>query len=616
MSRKLIYHPLPRPGDGMLGFLLRLAEGNSLWGISALFGNASPTLEVLADFLGVSPDHEALAAISRQRLVAMSATVAVWNHRTSRFCPACLAEVDHWPQAWELSLCVACPDHRLALVDVCHGCGQPVTWSRPALLRCVCGRRLAEAPWIKAGDREVEFSRLLVAKLNGQDEGPAHLQLLDVDLLHRLAVVVGAYGRENRGTKPLKIDGFATLPVATDLVRSASLSLLDWPSGFFTFLDRLHPAGKGTTATQVKDRFGFFYSYLFKNFRNPAYGEVIHAFETYMEKNWEIPLTNRNRFLSADLRAKHTWIPAATAAATLGTSRRKIGLLVDTGKINGRVVPSPGQRKILCVDRRDLPLMNGLLQDQVDQKTACTMLGLGKARIRQLADHQVLGPAIAPNSKGTSQWTLSRTFLERLLHLTADCPTVRESDHPDAVSIGFSCRFLLRREYLLPRLMVAVIKGEILPVALARDRVGLSAWMFERKALTAWIADQIGGMREGMLTIPKAGQMLGLKQEVVYHFVRMYRLRSLIEHESGCQLVRVEEVKSFQETYILGAKLAASLRVSPRSLASQLRQAGIVPVSGPEVDGGRQYLYRKEEALDVAMRNLRGDTAAEVSACR
>ncbi len=608
MSRKLIFHPLPRLGEGKSGFHLRLAGGNGMRGISALFGSPSPALEVLANFLGVYAKHNALAAISKQH-IGVTATASTWNHRTSRFCPACVEEKDYWPQEWELSLFVACQHHRLTLVDMCPGCSQPVTWNRTSLFRCVCGHRLSDAPQIEASDLEVEFCRLLAAKLNGEGDGPAHLQLLRLDMLHRLAVVVGAYGRKKRGTKRLKIERFATLSVATELARPASMALLDWPNGFLNLLDQLHPGGK--KATKLKDRFGYFYSYFFKNFRDPEYGPIRHAFETYLEKNWDNPLNNRNSFLSPNLRAKHTWVPAVTAAAALKTSRQKIARLIELNCIKGHFIQGSGNRKTLCVDQRYLPQVRGLLKDQADLKTACTMLGIDENRVKQLVKHEIIGPEITSKSQDRSRWAFSRSYMAYMLHPTSKYPFIHESSRSDAVSLGFACRYMLRREYLFPCLVMAVFKSEITPIAVAYERKGLAALIFRRRTLKIWIDGQVESRRGGVLTIPQAAEKLGLKQEVAYAFVNSGYIGSDMDQDTKRRIVTQEAINVFQETYILGRELADKYKVSPKSLASLLRLAGIIPVSGPRVDGSRQYLYRKEEVLENTLWKFWGNPVFE-----
>lgn len=50
----------------------------------------------------------------------------------------------------------------------------------------------------------------------------------------------------------------------------------------------------------------------------------------------------------------------------------------------------------------------------------------------------------------------------------------------------------------------------------------------------------------------------------------------------------------FRETYVSGAELAQARGTLPKALVAVVADAGIAPVTGPSVDGGRQYLYRRD----------------------
>lgn len=60
-------------------------------------------------------------------------------------CPECLAEGLPCMAVWNLTAAFACLRHRLLLVDRCGRCGRHITWDRPAVDVCVCGRYLSRA---------------------------------------------------------------------------------------------------------------------------------------------------------------------------------------------------------------------------------------------------------------------------------------------------------------------------------------------------------------------------------------------------------------------------------------------------------------------------------------
>lgn len=100
--------------------------------------------------------------------------------------------------------------------------------------------------------------------------------------------------------------------------------------------------------------------------------------------------------------------------------------------------------------------------------------------------------------------------------------------------------------------------------------------------------------KDTLVSIPGLANVLGVKQEVAYHFVRAGLIPSIARGRFGKGIDPAEIVR-FQETYILVSDLARELDSSPKSLVEEIKRAKIPLVSGPSVDGGRQYLVRKME---------------------
>lgn len=72
---------------------------------------------------------------------------------------------------------------------------------------------------------------------------------------------------------------------------------------------------------------------------------------------------------------------------------------------------------------------------------------------------------------------------------------------------------------------------------------------------------------------------------------------------SGVQwLVQHDAVEQFDADYVFASRLATSLGAAATTFASRLRSAGLLPVSGPGIDGGLTYLFRRShvDALDLA----------------
>jgi hypothetical protein len=60
-------------------------------------------------------------------------------------------------------------------------------------------------------------------------------------------------------------------------------------------------------------------------------------------------------------------------------------------------------------------------------------------------------------------------------------------------------------------------------------------------------------------------------------------------------LIGKDDLEEFNSTYVFPAKVARQLGTVSSHLTRLLAAQGIHPISGPGVDGGRQYVFRKSD---------------------
>lgn len=92
-----------------------------------------------------------------------------------------------------------------------------------------------------------------------------------------------------------------------------------------------------------------------------------------------------------------------------------------------------------------------------------------------------------------------------------------------------------------------------------------------------------------------AAQRLGTNTESVRSVIRLGWLkgtkgtpRSAVEWS-----IEGESLRSFEERYVFASAVAKQHGGSVQTIASRLRSAGLIPVSGPDVDGGVTYLFER-----------------------
>jgi hypothetical protein len=584
--------------EGLNGFLLKLSIGNQVNTVRKLMDGKKPSLETLTLRLGLQQQIPELKLMFSQQDCAGNRPV--WNQRTSRYCPSCLREHAYWRQEWELSLVTLCHRHGCQLVEVCGACNCLLTWNRMDLMSCNCGYAFRLATEVQVDGNESKLIESIVNKLHGKDSEITNLRLLDLKQLHNLIITLGVYANPEQ-RQVLRTQKISSLKEAHSLVSRAADVLLNWPKGFYQMLDRIQLSYGAEETAQLGKRFGRFYSYLYGQHKGREFGFLLHAFENYLEKNWRHALAGRNKRLSGRLRNKHIWVPASTIAKELNAGLKQIISLIEGGEIESSQVTTTKGRTVLCVNRQQMDLIRGLLKDRVDLKMAAEILGIQENRVLQLLKHHLLGKVISPQENGNGRWKISRSALDQILILGSDLTYWDSSDFPERCNLGHVLRFWLHKRYLFPRLIIAVIKEEISPAAIDKSCTGLKAWVFDSKVLKQWISNQIHGMRDGAMTIPEASKVLKIKQEVAYHLVNAGLLKVILEQDSLIRLVELSGLDEFVKTYVLGIELSRQLKTSPKHLAELLSSKYVFPVTGLEVDGCRQNIYRRNNQLNEAL---------------
>ena len=123
---------------------------------------------------------------------------------------------------------------------------------------------------------------------------------------------------------------------------------------------------------------------------------------------------------------------------------------------------------------------------------------------------------------------------------------------------------------------------------------GISAFLVPQEDADRVIAETSRLPVEGM-TAQAAAKTLSVKEEVIYHMMRKGLLRHRTHGVNGraISLVTSENLQIFYSTYVALADVARRWQMSPRAALKRLRVSGFQPVTGPSVDGSRQYFCRR-----------------------
>lgn len=297
---------------------------------------------------------------------------------------------------------------------------------------------------------------------------------------------------------------------------------------------------------------------------------------------------------SPDLPAPADITTLAGTAAALGVSQPSLRRAAAALRLE---LPSRhlGPGAPIPVETRRVEQAKALLDDLVGDREAAHLLGCGRKLLEGLAAAGALDAADARHLgfPGRRRWR--KTGLQAWLDCVAVAGERSVADGSGRIRLDEAIVLLRRRAYTLGDICAFLITGCLdRPhpcdgIGLRGMTVSLASLMALRKARQDAPADY---------TIREAARRLNLKEEVVYHLCR----RGLLASTAAERGRRVSEaaLASFAADFFVPAKMEQPGDGKSRGwLALRLIQEGAVAVSGPSIDSGRQWIFRKADVVCI-----------------
>lgn len=606
----LLIRPFPCHGEGMQGYLLRLAEANYLsvrdlkqlgiqFDLTSLRRNSLLPSEAL--------DPDLFAYVDRMSYLA-DRTGRSMNRQVARCCPKCLEEQPIWQAPWEFLFHDACPRHGIWLVDQCSSCGAVLRWGREHLLRCACGSDLRTETCRNSPESVQRLSATLATAILGTAESTdRHLPVLHgmgVEEVQRLVRFLGSYFDPGAGSRPLKRHRAGQMSSSWPVSSLAAEILLNWPEAFYASLSRMQdPSGEEKTGLR-----GFLHHanfYFYHGLQGIAFDWVRDAFEVWLAENWKGGLNKRNRRLTEEILAKVQWIPGGIAAETLGVSIARLRHLIREGRIDGQESVSLKGRRFLAVRRDQLEQLNVELASEMTMQSAMEALGLGKMRLQRILK------LLFPSARRVFErvylpWCVPRAEVEALAAIGGHLPVVGIPDESQ-VSLAHVLRYWNLSVDEIVALVEAVKAGTIAPYALLDSARGISRWIFDVSQLRAWRLKQSAG-RRNWVTIREMARILDVKQQVAYWLTHHGYIP--VEKFGGCtglgSRIRMDDLDNFRRKYVFGRDIAAILGRSSKKVMRMLAAQGIYPLRGISGEPCRQLVYDRADEIQRFLAQVTG----------
>lgn len=546
---QLLVRPTPRPDEHGLGYQLRLAHVNGL---------ANPSW--LAHSIASADLPKGLAR--------------------ARWCPFCIGEAEaYWRQSWQAGPGI-CIRHQCWLVDVCPHCTRATTWRRVRLRSCSCKHDLSETT-------AAVISPEIAAFLPNQPVGDGRdiwWRQLNLERRWRLARFLGALATYGLHNKPLKKASQATIVMEKAMVTAGAAILQGGEAGFHVLLDRIRVAPtKKVTVQLLREAYP---GLIFKvRSRLPKFEceNLLSQIRSYVQKKSasRVALTWRDAEVAATKSARDC------AREFKIRPDRVLTLIADHG-ISPKVRQTKTGRTMLALGAAELAQVQQSVSTSLCQRRASKLFGISPQRQCELVKVGLIRK-VGTCIDGPSMAQLVDDIVQR----AQEGPPEHSND---MLAFAEALRTLVPVP-LTVQFIQALLDKQIKIFYVTQSVNSFRDLVISRTQTKTVLA---GEQHKGasLLSIPEATTHLGLKQEVVYHLIRKKLIKSVPRRigRRAARYVSRQEIERFQQKTEPLVTAAGRAGIPFQGALKWASVQGLRLVSGPSVDGGRQYFVSKVES--------------------
>lgn len=634
----LLRTPRPFPDESIKGYLLRVTEVNGYGDPIYILNLAGMKAYLTAYATNMNwPKLSTVLKVDLRTLKKMaycyfkgkhieSPKVGVFQGNALRsyqirradpkICPECLKEASYIPQLWDLAAVKVCPIHNCYLVELCPYCDKKIIWDRSGVCICRCG-----GDWRNLKVKQVDAAQALLSYLIyrscGKHKGipfPCHLieatnPLLILNLAELLTTVFFISGQMQGltdATGKNQINNLSSINLNNALLKAVAV-FHNWPSTYFKFLEEIKgKKPRFNSATGLHKDFGQFYIALYRRWDVSLPQFLKDAFEVYLAKHWDggrssIPL----------IQAKHSigdrkYITLSETMRFCDVSRFTIEHYLKTGFLKAKFYEAKSARVIL-IDTESVKALKDFLDSGslMDAQAVGKYLGIGDKVVLGLASENYLQLIRGPSIDGHTRWIFEKPNVDTLVSRLNELAVKFEKKEGLTLIKLRSAIFTLTPVGMkeVPFLKL-ILQGVIKPYMRSETK-RISDFLFSKPELLKYLNNQIKIVRKNAMSVEDVRKIVGLRHDNLQLLIKkgLFQVRKG-KGQNYSVLVAQREIDSFNAKYIFIAKLAKELKTSPKYLARQLMASGIIPASGPKIDGGLKYVFNRSDLNNINLTTL------------
>lgn len=595
MSTRLVIRIAPNASEPLTANLLRLAEANGFRNIRPLlslgrlpgsFATEPCDFSQLAELCGCDPGQYSSTALWSG--CPNSQTFQINGHEvgrnfvsvsTQRICCECLSAGASYQALWDTFGVVCCPIHNCFLADTCSSCGEVSTWLRRGISRCRCGQSFA-TPTALPSPRLLAIAEALTSLKDGRVPSHAIIPFASLHVAVSLLRFFSSWqdgqnrGRSFRISKP-------TVQASASPLHDSADALLDWPNGFWSWLERQRrgAARQGSLSAA--------YGKLFDCLRQSLAGmdaeNIIEEARRFVSSSPEAPFIKSTAFFRSKNPEPGEYIRIEEAADFLGLTRRELRLLVSAKQLVGER-RTTRSRVHWVLTRGSVEKFRAETAPYFSLHEASLRLAIPTRLMKSIVAMGLVNPIIPGQHRGVFSERDLAQFVGRLDRLTApassDAISMREvfsrstANALELLSAVFSCQLSIYRAALSKR-----------PATL----------------LDFLVSDtSVAGNASKAISVDVAAKALQVNPRMITALTRKGLLdTSLVGHVRNRRRISSASVEAFRRNYILGSEVATAARSSTRAIISRLRSAGLQPIVPPNSTRGISSVWRRSDVNSI-----------------
>lgn len=522
-----------------------------------------------------------------------------FHYADTQFCPVCLQENAYHHRDWLFKSKSVCLRHKLMLVHRCPNCGHKIHIHNTISKRCPdCKFDLTQSPSIPITDDKMGLigQKIIHGWLNEQDN---NFQLPDEppSTLHRVLVgMVSALRYVNYGTgaSPKVPHISYEVPSRRYATYTATIQgLMNWPNGFFSYLDILrHTTGKNTGL--VSQDFGIFYAiWLQREWKYPEFQFLQDAFDQYIYENYPLSrsLIYQSRFKnSATLKKHHQFMTKKDVLDFLGIGIVRLERCIRLGYLVEHTNSSAGESATWFERNSVLSLRKILNNQYITLKHAAAELGVSKKVISDLIDMGKLKTIRHPLKKEGQEFQLSlASVIDYKDRLTALIVGKHPPEATQTMSLLAVSRSLSGHGVGLAQVIQFIVDKNVVLYGAKHQ----SAHLFMPLSAVEILKKRVKE-RSLYITRQQIAAMKNVKLETVTQWVNMGLLFPAKTTRQGMYFDK-SMVKSFLEVYVFTSEAAEILEVGVLAVQKWVRAGRLTPISGPSVNSRHRYIFRRSD---------------------